>query len=274
MPPITLSPGAHLLLLTVPRSPDSPCVASHLYNHVTRHFFLFVCCTILGSFVLLLHNKIILIIIPFFFTASTLLFPVHLSVDIFSTTLPSIHSPQSQVTLSSGSTPNGSTHNTPWNKSHARAADRSKPSSTFCSTARSTPAPRPSNTSLQTAALQHSRNFSRVGHESSGLYASWKRQAPARNRGQFGIWNRKETHLDYFVSGPAHFSCTHLIPHTPLGASWRWLQEAPPPLIYVPRLLRDRLRTNVVRAWNINLNSKKKSAGIDLRKSTTASTTV
>jgi hypothetical protein len=35
-----ISPGAHLSLPVHPRSPASPCVASHLYNTVTRHISL------------------------------------------------------------------------------------------------------------------------------------------------------------------------------------------------------------------------------------------
>jgi hypothetical protein len=51
---------------------------------------------------------------------------------------------------------------------------------------------------------------------------------------------------------------THLIPHTPPGASWRWLQEPYHTLITTQRTIRDRFCTHVVRARNINSDSKKK----------------
>lgn len=89
-----ISPGAHLSLPVHPRSPAFPCVASHLYNTVTRHISL--CLLYYPRFVpSSAHNKKDSIITAL--TASTLLFPVHLLLDIFTTTLPSIPLPTSTM---------------------------------------------------------------------------------------------------------------------------------------------------------------------------------
>jgi hypothetical protein len=57
-------------------------------QHCYLSHFHFVCCTNLGSSS---HSTTTTITITFFFTAYRLLFPVHLLVDIFTTTLPSIY---------------------------------------------------------------------------------------------------------------------------------------------------------------------------------------
>jgi hypothetical protein len=88
-----LSPPAPISLPVHPRSPASPCVASHLYNTLTRHISL--CLLYYPRFVpSSAHNKKDSIITAV--TASTLLFPVHLLVDIFTTTLPQSHNPHLQ----------------------------------------------------------------------------------------------------------------------------------------------------------------------------------